>query len=352
MAIYNSSSMWGEGVLGEYLSASIEYKFSLTNRVSKGAGSEYFIMDGLDENTIVTGSITNYINIESSSYLEGVPQNNVWGLSFSNPSSSLTSSDYETGSFVFTPTQVIPASEYYLRSTGNYSLDISPVSVPYVWSPEDEGAGLIMWYKNKTLVHYSGGSADAWGNSSGNAGAAYYDLEQLTIAEMPLYDEDTGELEFDSGDDSNLQLSGSNNAPFTAKFTIGMRINPNTTNGVLIGSNTGSGELFKISSASRISLQIDGSAGTLNLDSPNVYGEGDYIVLYRLDTDIVYQIWNGVLQVDTANKAGTLDINALGIRYNTQNGYTGGMFEAQVYKTASIDLAISCSNYLANVQPI
>jgi hypothetical protein len=211
------------------------------------------------------------------------------------------------------------------------------------WSPLVE-ASLVAWYRNKTGITTTVSISPIvteWADSSLNS----YDMVQATESESPVYTPSSGSLTFDSLNDTNLQTASQ--ISLTGDFTLGLRINTETTNGAFLADNTSANEFFKYSGATsdRIAFKIAGSASTnLDLDS-GTFGD-DYLVITRLSN--VLTLWkNGVVQTGTTpTVAGTSLIDVIGLRRIDTNGFDGQILEIQIFSSSSDILTAEVNNRL------
>ena len=205
------------------------------------------------------------------------------------------------------------------------------------WTPTDEGT-LESWYQNQVGITLNGSDVSQWSDSSSNS----RDMVQATATEQPAYS--AGALTFDSGDKTNLQTTSQ--IEVTDDFTLGIKMFPTTANGTFIADNTTANELFKISGSSQITIKIDGSQIALDLDSGS-FGD-DYIVLTRA-TDVFTLYRNGVAQSTTQTLAGTIDIDAIGIRRTDVNGFDGTIEEVQIYSSSNSTLTSNINSRLSSL---
>ena len=205
------------------------------------------------------------------------------------------------------------------------------------WSPTDESS-LEAWYQNQVGITLNGSDVSQWDDSSSNG----RDMVQADATEQPAYS--AGALTFDSGNKTNLQTTSQ--ISVTDDFTLGIKMFPTTTNGTFIADNTTANELFKISGSSQITIKIDGSQIALDLDSGS-FGD-DYIVLTRA-TDVFTLYRNGVAQSTTQTLAGTIDIDAIGIRRTDVNGFDGTIEEVQIYSVSNATLTANINARLSTL---
>ena len=205
------------------------------------------------------------------------------------------------------------------------------------WTPTDEGT-LESWYQNQVGITLNGSTVSDWADSSSNS----RDMVQTDATEQPAYS--SGTLTFDSGNKTNLQTTSQ--ISVTDDFTLGIKMFPTTTNGTFIADNTTANELFKISGSSQITIKIDGSQIALDLDSGS-FGD-DYIVLTRV-SDVFTLYRNGVAQSTTQTLAGTIDIDAIGIRRTDVNAFDGTIEEVQIYSSSNSTLTSNINSRLSSL---
>ena len=205
------------------------------------------------------------------------------------------------------------------------------------WSPTDESS-LEAWYQNQVGITLNGSDVSQWDDSSSNG----RDMVQADATEQPAYS--AGALTFDSGNKTNLQTTSQ--ISVTDDFTLGIKMFPTTTNGTFIADNTTANELFKISGSSQITIKIDGSQIALDLDSGS-FGD-DYIVLTRV-SDVFTLYRNGVAQSTTQTLAGTIDIDAIGIRRTDVNAFDGTIEEVQIYSVSNATLTANINARLSTL---
>ena len=209
----------------------------------------------------------------------------------------------------------------------------------------DQHVDCEMWYKYNTNQILSSGTTncESWKD------ATYHSrhMLQATTAEKPQ--KDTGEdfLTFDSSVDSNLQTATT--LDIDGEFVIGMRVNIETTNGTILGSNTTAGELIKIASTVNMIVKIDNTARTITLEG-ETFGD-DYLVLARDGDDIITLYRNGDPVEDTAVLSGTLDIDCMGIRATDTNGFDGDIYDISVFSTYDEQLVSDLNGYLSKIAP-
>lgn len=217
-------------------------------------------------------------------------------------------------------------------------LSLSSIRPQGVWSPDDESS-LEAWYQNAVGITLNGSDVSQWADSSSNS----YDMVQATATEQPAYS--AGTLTFDSGDDNNLQTTGQ--ISLSGAFTIGIKMHPSSFSNVVIADNTSSNEFIKITNSSTIRLKIDTGASDFSLDS-GTFGD-DYILFTRNGSNLITLWKNGVAQADTETKAGTVDIDCIGVRKTDLNAYAGTIEEIQVYSSSSDALTANVNSRLGDI---
>jgi hypothetical protein len=217
-------------------------------------------------------------------------------------------------------------------------LSLSSIRPQGVWSPDDESS-LEAWYQNAVGITLNGSDVSQWADSSSNS----YDMVQATATEQPAYS--AGTLTFDSGDDNNLQTTGQ--ISLSGAFTIGIKMHPSSFSNVIIADNTSSNEFIKITNSSTIRLKIDTGASDFSLDS-GTFGD-DYILFTRNGSNLITLWKNGVAQADTETKAGTVDIDCIGVRKTDLNAYAGTIEEIQVYSSSSDALTANVNSRLGDI---
>lgn len=77
--------------------------------------------------------------------------------------------------------------------------------------------------------------------------------------------------------------------------------------------------------------------------------DDNYLVVTRNASNLVSLYVNGILQTDTETLAGTVDIDAIGVRRIDNNPYSGTISEIQIYRTTSLALTNNVNDYLSNL---
>ena len=164
-----------------------------------------------------------------------------------------------------------------------------------------------------------------------------------TASEQPAHS--SGTLTFSNSATQNLQTSGQ--VSLSGAFTIGLKITPTSFSNVIIADNTSSNEFMKITNSSTIRIKVDGSAADFSLDSGTF---GDCYIVFTRDGSNLITLWkDGVKQADTETKAGTVDIDCLGVRKTDLNAYDGDMEEVQIYSSTSSSLTANVNSRLAGI---
>tara|TARA_R100001443_G_scaffold56493_1_gene67443 strand:+ start:284 stop:958 length:675 start_codon:yes stop_codon:yes gene_type:complete len=217
-------------------------------------------------------------------------------------------------------------------------LSLSSLRPQGVWSPDDESS-LEAWYQNAVGITLNGSNVSQWADSSTNS----RDMVQATASEQPAYS--AGTLTFDNSNTQNLQTSGQ--ISLSGAFTIGLKITPTSFNNVVIADNTTSNEFIKITANNKIRIKTDGSVSDFTLDS-GTFGD-DYIVFTRDGSNLVTLYKNGVAQSDTETRAGTVDIDCIGVRATDANAYAGTIEEIQIYSSTSAALTANVNDRLSGI---
>ena len=217
-------------------------------------------------------------------------------------------------------------------------LSLSSIRPQGTWSPDDE-ATLEAWYQNAVGITLNGSNVSQWADSSTNS----RDMVQATASEQPAYS--SGTLTFDNSNTQNLQTSGQ--VSLSGAFTIALKITPTSFSNVIIADNTSANEFMKITNSSTIRIKVDGSAADFSLDSGTF---GDCYIVFTRDGSNLITLWkDGVKQADTETKAGTVDIDCLGVRKTDLNAYDGDMEEVQIYSSTSSSLTANVNSRLAGI---
>ena len=221
----------------------------------------------------------------------------------------------------------------------NLSQSLSLNTIAKIWTPTDEGANLIAWYKNKTGITLNGSDVSSWADSSTNS----HNMTQSTDAEQPAYNASTGDLTFD-GTDDNLASSQIN---LTGALTIGIRGNFSSASGdTILGDDDASNAFLKLQSTTVLRIRV--AAGLINFTlSSGTFGD-DYLVITRDGSDNVNAYRNGVAISAQQSRSGTVRIDNLG----TNTGgtfFNGTMKEVQIYDSTSAELTTNITDYLSGL---
>ena len=210
------------------------------------------------------------------------------------------------------------------------------------WTPDNEGTGLVAWYKNKEGITLNGSNVSRWNDSSSND----HNMGQETEEKQPAYNASTGALTFDKTASQSLQTD--TQLSISSEFTIGVRLNPSSINIVVLGDNTQPAEFLKIMTTTSLRVSTDGSLVDITVNDGDLTAD-NYLVVTRNSSNLVSLYINGTLQTDTETLAGTVDIDAIGVRRINNNPYDGIIKEVQIYRTTSLALTNNVNNYLSNL---
>lgn len=210
------------------------------------------------------------------------------------------------------------------------------------WTPDNEGTDLVAWYKNKEGITLNGSNVSRWNDSSSND----HNMGQETEEKQPAYNASTGALTFDATASQSLQTD--TQLSISSEFTIGVRLNPSSVNIVVLGDNTQPAEFLKIMTTTSLRVSTDGSLVDITVNDGDLTAD-NYLVVTRNSSNLVSLYINGTLQTDTETLAGTVDIDAIGVRRINNNPYDGIIKEVQIYRTTSLALTNNVNNYLSNL---
>tara|TARA_R110000796_G_scaffold631_2_gene2362 strand:+ start:90 stop:776 length:687 start_codon:yes stop_codon:yes gene_type:complete len=209
------------------------------------------------------------------------------------------------------------------------------------WTPDSEGTNLVAWYKNKEGVTLNGSNVSAWADSSSNS----HNMVQATADKQPAYNADSGALNFDKTAAQSLQTTSQ--ISISGDFSIGIRLDPSDVNVIVLGDNTITNEFFKITSSTKLRLKTDGSLVDITVNDGDL--SADNYLLFTRSSDLVSLYVNGTLQTDTETLAGTVDIDAIGVRATDANPYDGIIQEVQIYDSTSTALSANINTYLSTL---
>lgn len=208
------------------------------------------------------------------------------------------------------------------------------------WTPASEGTDLVAWYKNQKGITLNGSDVSAWADSSSNS----FDMVQATASKQPAYN--SGNIEFTAADTQNLQSAS--DITLSGAFTVGIKLEPDSLNLAIIGSNDQPTEFLKIMSSEALRISTDGSFVDLSLDEGTFIADIN-LVLTRNASNLITLYINGVAQSDTETLSGTADINAIGVRRVNNNPYDGTISEIQIYNSTSAALTANINTYLSTL---
>ena len=208
------------------------------------------------------------------------------------------------------------------------------------WKPSDE-TGLEAWYKFQTGITLNGTDVSAWADSSENS----FDMVQATASEQPAYN--SGAIDFDASATQNL--GSASDIVLSGAFTIGIRLNPDLNNVVVIGDNTaGQNEFIKITNSTKLRMKIDNTTADITVNDGDLSAD-NYLVITRNASNLLTLFINGVAQTDTETLSGTANMDAIGVKAEDANPYDGTISEIQIYDAESTELTANVNTYLSNL---
>ena len=208
------------------------------------------------------------------------------------------------------------------------------------WQPSDE-TGLEAWYKYQTGITLNGSDVSAWADSSENS----FNMVQATASEQPAYN--SGAIDFDASATQNL--GSASDIVLSGAFTIGIRLNPDLNNVVVIGDNTaGQNEFIKITNSTKLRMKIDNTTADITVNDGDLASD-NYLVITRNASNLLTLFINGVAQTDTETLAGTANMDAIGVKATDANPYDGTISEIQIFDTESAALTANVNTYLSNL---
>ena len=93
--------------------------------------------------------------------------------------------------------------------------------------------------------------------------------------------------------------------------------------------------------------KTDGSVADFTLDSGTF---GDCYIVFTRDGSNLVTLWkDGVKQTDTETRAGTVDIDCIGVRSTDLNAYDGDIEEIQIYSSTSSALTANVNDRLSGI---
>jgi len=208
------------------------------------------------------------------------------------------------------------------------------------WQPSDE-ANLKAWYKFQTGITLNGSDVSRWADSSENS----FDMVQATESEQPAYN--AGAIDFDASATQNL--GSASDIVLSTTFTIGIRLNPDLNNVIVLGDNTaGQNEFIKITNSTKLRMKIDNTTADITVNDGDL-ADDNYLVITRTASNKVSLFINGVVQTDTETLAGTANMDAIGVKATDANPYDGTISEIQIYDKESTELTANVNTYLSNL---
>jgi hypothetical protein len=208
------------------------------------------------------------------------------------------------------------------------------------WQPSDE-TGLEAWYKYQSGITLNGSDVSAWADSSENS----FDMVQATASEQPAYN--SGAIDFDASATQNL--GSASDITLSGAFTIGIRLNPDLNNVVVIGDNTaGQNEFIKITNSTKLRMKIDNTTADITVNDGDLSAD-NYLVITRNASNLLTLFINGVAQTDTETLSGTANMDAIGVKAEDANPYDGTISEIQIYDAESTALTANVNTYLSNL---
>jgi hypothetical protein len=208
------------------------------------------------------------------------------------------------------------------------------------WKPSDE-TGLEAWYKYQTGITLNGSDVSAWADSSTNS----FNMTQATASKQPAYN--SGAIDFDASAEQHFRSSS--DIIMAGEFTVGIRLNADIANIVVLGDNSlGQNEFFKITNSTSLRFKTDNNQVDITVNDGDLLAD-NYLVVTRNSSDLVTLHVNGVAQTDTETLAGTVNLDAIGVRANDANFYDGTISEVQIYDTESTALTANVNSYLSKI---
>jgi len=208
------------------------------------------------------------------------------------------------------------------------------------WQPSNE-TGLEAWYKYQSGITLNGSDVSAWADSSSNS----FDMVQTTASEQPAYN--SGAIDFDASATQNL--GSASDITLSGAFTIGIRLNPDLNNVIVIGDNTaGQNEFIKITNSTKLRMKIDNTTADITVNDGDL-ADDNYLVITRNASNLLTLYINGVAQTDTETLSGTANMDAIGVKAEDANPYDGTISEIQIFDTESTALTANVNTYLSNL---
>ena len=170
-------------------------------------------------------------------------------------------------------------------------------------------------------------------------------MVQATASEQPAYN--SGAIDFDASATQNL--GSASDITLSGAFTIGIRLNPDLNNVVVIGDNTaGQNEFIKITNSTKLRMKIDNTTADITVNDGDLSAD-NYLVITRNASNLLTLFINGVAQTDTETLSGTANMDAIGVKAEDANPYDGTISEIQIYDAESTALTANVNTYLSNL---
>ena len=133
------------------------------------------------------------------------------------------------------------------------------------WQPSDE-TGLEAWYKYQTGITLNGSDVSAWADSSTNS----FNMTQATASKQPAYN--SGAIDFTASADQHLRSSS--DIIMAGEFTVGIKLNPDIANIVVLGDNSlGQNEFFKITNSTSLRFKTDNNQVDITVNDGDLLQE-------------------------------------------------------------------------------
>jgi len=204
------------------------------------------------------------------------------------------------------------------------------------WLPTDE-PNLIAWYRHNVGVQKALDGTDKvvqWSDQSGNGNH----MIQNDDGEMPIFDANGAVVRFDkTSDTQNLFLISGRNIELDDAFMIGIRMNPDFTGCVVLGSNSTNNELMKINSTSvfRIRNDVSGNVDfTLSISDGSTKDDSAWTISRKPGSgaQTTYVSKDGRILGSQPDVDGTFDIDTIGVRNSDLNPFDGDISEIIIYQ--------------------
>jgi len=212
------------------------------------------------------------------------------------------------------------------------------------WVPANEDSCAAHYKYNSKITYDAGNEVSLWKDQTANINNATQD----TAGEFPLYDVATGAIDFDGANDNLLTTS---QITIAGEFIIGCVLDPEGTisSNCVVGDNTTSNYWIRLKDSNTIQFKLGGSVGGIDLDLGNTFDGKNYLVFTRNSADLISVYFNGTKQVNTLTLAGSLLVDALGIRATDVNDYRGLMYDVSLFSSFSAAIITNLNDYLAGI---